>query len=284
MNHWLIFGDTHLSRHSADAIGVVFETVERLKPKRISIIGDIGDFGRISAFAMKGDELGVLTTAQEVWLVRQFLIHLREIAGEDCQIDVIGGNHGKPRWTSYINKNAREMAPLLPLFEDAIGVHEIGANWVEHNDLLNEGGYLIRHGKKYGVYAVRQSLWRSGGNSHIQGHSHRLKLWSQRNTDNSFVFAIEAGCLCNLDCVYDRGDKYADWQHGFVVLTQSKAGSTWLPSIWPIVKKGSRMECHCMGIDVGEGAGKGRRFFNDCALQITRETESKLLEALVGAA
>jgi hypothetical protein len=296
----LLIPDLHIGLHCPEAAGMALEAAARLKSSLDSVIilGDVADLDRISAFARHGrinlPRSTVTGTGDQVWMTREFFKELRRIVGK-VPIYVIGGNHGQPRWDKYI-RDAKEVAPWVPNYQDAIGVTNIGATWVDSAGHLildgagkqrgdgeeaQFGDCIYRHGSRFGKYATEHNLWEAQGLHHYQGHSHRLKQWSKTSLDGRLVWSCECGHLGQQLNSYMIGRKQADWQQGFVIQTCARV--RWVPQLVSIERSGERWECASHGIDFSDkGAQRGRKLFERLGHEVSIRTAERIAEDILG--
>lgn len=296
----LLIPDLHIGVHCPEAIGMALEAASRLKAdlESVIILGDVCDLDRISMFAKRGHiktARGTCTsTLDQVWMTREFFRELRAIVGK-VPIYVVGGNHGQPRWDKYI-RDAKEVAPWVPHYHDAIGVSAIGAHWTDSQShlILDGRGKVIsdgeeasfgcsmyRHGSKFGKYATEHNLWEAQGLHHYQGHTHRLKQWSKTSLDGRVLWSCECGHLGQQVNSYMGGRKQGDWQQGFVI--QTCARTKWIPQLAAIERSGEKWECTSHGHDFSTGgAQRGRALFERLAHTLSTKTAEKLAEDILG--
>ena len=217
-----IINDIHFPHHDPRAVAVALSMIEDLNPDVIFLAGDICDFYAISRYTK--NPLRKLELGNEIALVPGFLHELRRVAGEDCRIVFIQGNH-EQRLEDYLLKNAPELSVL----------EEYRVEHLLHLDKLNieyergkpntktayamYGGYRIGHFDSVapqGGYTAQRlmSKWRSGI---VQGHVHRLALVTYTDPEGNTFFGAESGCLCRLDADYVDAP---NWQQGLTIITR----------------------------------------------------------------
>jgi hypothetical protein len=128
------------------------------------------------------------------------------------------GNH-EDRWERYIFENAPQMAPFTATLAEALGLDELGYDWVPYLKHYAFEGFIITHGD----VAIKHTAARMLENYHSAGTS------GHANRPQSFTWADASGSdpitwyVTGMTCRRDIGDIIKDWrriqpwQQGFLV-------------------------------------------------------------------
>ena len=221
----VVSGDWHIPFHCNEALNLFFAFIEKEKPDRIILNGDVADNYEISKFTRDPQRKADLR--DEVKEVRDWLYRLRGIAGK-CEIIYICGNH-EHRLHKYILTNAKELAGLDGLTLPAqYHLDKLRIKWVPcEADRFVDTYYalpnlLVGHFDKtsaHSAYAAKLLL-DSYGISLIQAHVHSFGA-TNRTLAGGMVAAWEGGCLCDLQPHYCRPK---NWAHGFHVIHHRSDG------------------------------------------------------------
>lgn len=232
----LIFGDTHLGEDDPSAIAALLASIARLQPGIIVCNGDVLDCcelhkSQLGKRAVQIPHRSELTIEQEIDLGKQFLGAIRA-AAPSARIAFCEGNH-EMRWGRVIRGSLPHLASLTPSLPTLLGLDDLRIEWIPHGrGWKGIHGWTILHGTRCSLHAgkLTQQEW---GGSTIQGHSHRLKMYSLTYGDGVVHYAIERGHLHTREASYTPRE-IPDWQKGFVLLTRVKR-RLWLPHLIPIV-------------------------------------------------
>jgi predicted phosphodiesterase len=276
----MVSGDWHLGEHDPAALGIFFEAVLQHQPEKIVLLGDIldctslykADRGKVRPLSPYRNPLRMI---EEVLLARSLVAALRGIAPK-AEILFMEGNH-EFRWARDVSEFAAPLAEFVPSLPVALQLEEQGIRWVGAKQLYYLDEWMLKHGHRTNTHAGRSSLLESG-RSVIQGHTHRLKVYAQTFEDGRQVWGLEAGHLRCTKAGYMELST-PDWQQGWVTLARS--GSLWLPNLCPIVQG----RCVCMGVDVSNGAAKGKVLMRNAQQQIYkqhRDVIQKVCEGRLG--
>ena len=116
------------------------------------------------------------------------------------------GNH-EARWDKSAYANSPEMAEFNTTLDKALGLEELGYDWVPYEKHYDFMGFIITHGSstvKYAAAAMYNMYHRSGTSGHV-------------NRPQSFTFANAASgdpdtwYCTGMMCVENIGDYIKDW-------------------------------------------------------------------------
>lgn len=219
----VVFGDTHIRFHDAQALAIVEAVIIREKPDIIVHVGDLIDAGMISQkFAIDPSRLETLQ--DDIDLARVKLAQWAALAPQ-AERWLLEGNH-EQRLTRLIwnlEGAAREL-PRLRIFQQnmswpvLLGLDEIGWNWVDYNDQPRDDilpRLLVKHGdvvRKFGGWSAKGE-WEKSGRSGVSGHTHRANVWRHKDFNGQATW-VESGCTCRYDT---PGARNPDWQQAVTI-------------------------------------------------------------------
>lgn len=203
--------DDHVPFHDKRCIEVQHKMLRAMKPDVIWHLGDLVDFAPLSRFR---DAAGYEHTIQaELDLAKARLARLRK-EHPKAVIRLTKANH-EYRLDSYITANAHELAHLRALSLGALlGLDDYGVELITGRRYLARGQVAVKHGTKWGVYAVKQELL-TEGRSGASGHIHKSLQWVLRVPGKRPLLWYSVGCSCKLDPKYKEKDcAPSNWNHG----------------------------------------------------------------------
>lgn len=219
----LIWGDVHYPFQDDAAVDVLRQVARDLQPDKLVCIGDIFDFYEISDYRPPRDEEPDIQETLNAGV--QHLADMLELA-EPSEAYFLAGNH-EDRWDRMLLKARRDVRfrQLLRLpkirrsldFQEVVGFESLGYDYrpyVEGVPLIENDKLVITHGDRANKYVSRSMLEKYGKNV-IFGHKHQIQSWTKRDLKGQEA-AWCIGCLSVLDPHYDS---FANWQHGFAVVT-----------------------------------------------------------------
>jgi hypothetical protein len=186
-------------------------------PQVILLAGDLLDLAPISRFK---DSLHYRhTLAHEFRLGREYLAALRK-AHPKAVIRLIKGNH-EYRLPNYIMANADKLGDLEGTSLEAnLHTVESGVEVVGGRVYLAGGTFVVKHGTRYGEYAVKAELL-SEGRDGICGHNHRNAMWQRTTHGKRPLTWYHVGALCRMEPEYMKQDsQVANWQQGIAFITE----------------------------------------------------------------
>lgn len=204
----VIASDFHYPFQDDKAVEAFLGYVKIKQPEYIVLNGDLLDFYRLSKFS-KGEGRN---PREEIEMVREFLINLREASPESVVYYPIG-NH-ETRLEKYVYDRAPEIISIVDNFYEILNCNMLevkGCSKVLFNDnFVCKHGQLL--GKKSGQSAMKEleNAYTSGAT----GHTHRLAKFITRKSEKKFIW-LETGCLCSLKPEYMQDP---DWQQGFATV------------------------------------------------------------------
>ena len=221
--------DHHVGSEDRNAITTTWKAAEDLQPDVIIIGGDFLDCAELHKSRFDSPSpVTELSLVQEIEIGKRLLAGLRARC-PDARIIYLEGNH-EARLLRGAERAAPRLVKFLPTWPELLGLDEVGVHWLPYKEPWELDEWIFLHGVRYNVHAGR-SVMQEYGRSVVQGHSHRLKMYSQTFGDGRTVYGIEAG-HCHERKAHYTPRPTPDWQQGFVVLR--KAGGQWVPHLCPI--------------------------------------------------
>lgn len=219
----LVWSDVHFPFQDDDALSVLRSVARDLKPDVLMCLGDVFDFHELSDHRPPRDQEPDLqeTLNQGV----QHLADMRAITGaSECYF--LGGNH-EDRWDRLLIQARRDVRfrQLMRLpkikrsmeFSEVVGFDELGYDYIpytEGSSILYNDAIVMTHGDRTNKHVANSMLVKYGKNV-MFGHMHRIQNFTSRDLKGQEAgWCI--GCLCTLNPHYDT---FADWHHGFAVVT-----------------------------------------------------------------
>lgn len=231
----LVTQDWHLGEDDPLAIATVIKSAITLQPDLIILAGDILDCtelhkSQLARRAIRVPNRSPLTIDQEIKVAHSLLSALRG-GCPDSRIVYLEGNH-EQRWNKVIANHLPHLADLCPSLPALLGLADLRIEWIPAGQAFQEiPGWAIFHGTRCSQHAGKLAMldW---GCSIMQGHSHRLKMYSQTFGNGRTVYGCECGhCHSTRASYTDR--EIPDWQQGFALLTRVK-GKVYIPTLAPI--------------------------------------------------
>jgi hypothetical protein len=234
----MLYGDSQFPFQDDDALSIVHQITQDLKPDTIVYMGDGVDCYSISDYDR--NPYRRFNIQDEINQFRRHLAMVR-ITNPDASIHYLEGNHEDRfrRLLWRLKGTASELLNLDIIKRDLtwpalLGLGELGISFYKydgsqaHNSILPK--FTLIHGnlvRKFGGYSARGEMEKYG-TSGASGHCHRLGLTAHAKKDGSYLWA-ETGCTCQLNAEYTQNP---DWQHGCVVATFDT--ETGAPSLEPV--------------------------------------------------
>lgn len=236
----LLWGDIHFPYQDDQAVRIVELLCELLNPTLLVMMGDAVDAALLSdKFRANPDRTETLQ--DELDLTRQHLARMR-LRCPNARFVYLEGNHEhrlkRLLWNMF--GPAAALAALTNIKRELtwpklLGLDEMHIEFVPYDEQGKASdiipGHIVKHGS-----IVRQSAgytanaeYRKYGRSGMSGHTHRLSLFSHRNSHGYHAW-LETGTLMKLDPEYTSSP---DWLQGCVVFTQDL--QTGVRSYEPIV-------------------------------------------------
>lgn len=245
--------------HDEAALEVALQLVRFIRPDRIILHGDNGDFPELGKYRLS--PTFVRTTQATVDRLGLFVAQLRAAAGDECVIEWLEGNH-EARISSYIIDNARaafglrranepESWPVLSVPNlarlDEHGVtylpgYPANEAWINDRLRVIHGHQVTSNGSTAHKYLAHERV------STVFGHIHRRE-WAERTRRTRqgprTILALSPGCLCRTDGAVPstKGgvdldgmpvSATEDWQQGVAVFTYESGEGRFVPEQVPI--------------------------------------------------
>ena len=244
----LITGDWHLGEHDPAAVCVVLQAIVALRPGTIILNGDILDCtelhkNQLGKRAVQQTHRSSLTVEEEIDQAHYLVKLVRKLA-PSADIIFTEGNH-ELRWGRVMIKDAPHLFGITPTLPALLGLKELNIKWIPHGRVFNYRGWNIFHGTRCNIHAGRCSMMEMAA-SCLQGHSHRLKMYSMTTMDGRTLYGLEGGHL-HLDQASYTPRETPDWQKGFTLLTTSQ--SVAYPTLVPVVENSAILPGKIISVD-----------------------------------
>lgn len=208
-----VLSDIHYPYEDRNCIAITKKFLKDYKPNIIVLNGDIADCYSISQYTK--DPKRNISAQDEIDYTHD---RLKEFVEEfpETEFKYLEGNH-ETRLSRLIKSNAPALSSMRAMaFENALGLRDLGIEWIDSSKDLYIGKLLFYHGDlaRKGSGSSIKGHFDQYGCSMIIGHIHRLGIAYKRNKHGTHIL-IENGTLCDFNVDYMR---YPDWQHGFTTL------------------------------------------------------------------
>ena len=225
----MTISDIHDTANDPFTIDVFIDSVKRIKPECIVLLGDILDLPDFSKYQI---DIRTYNVIGRIKWVHHFLERIRE-ASPDSQIDFVEGNHEARLLIHLANSSPAMLTVLSDLHKFTIssllGLDKYEINWVGRVDLavFNESelqaevkkNYLVKHNcLLFHHFPEGRNLGMAGA----CGHNHKLVVWSGYNPIQGPTVFYQMGASCKRVASYCDGSK---WNNGFLIIhcdTQSQ--------------------------------------------------------------
>lgn len=246
--------------HDEKALDVTLQLIRFVRPDRIDLVGDNGDFPELSKYRVH--PTFVRTTQATVDRMALLVAQLRAAAGDECEIRWLEGNH-EARLSTYILDNARaafglrrgnqpDSWPVLSVPNlcrlDEHGVEYVpgypaNETWINNRLRVIHGHQVTSNGSTAHKYLANERV------STVFGHIHRRE-WAERTRRTRggarTILALSPGCLCRIDGAVPstKGGhdldgmpvpSTEDWQQGVAVFTYEEGDGRFIPEQVPIL-------------------------------------------------
>lgn len=234
-NRLLAVGDIHAPLHDRRAWNLILQMIADLKPQKVWLAGDIGNWGSLARHArarhevrsFQSDKLGVRSVMRELYS-----------ALPSGQVIAQQGNHDL--WVdNYLAANAAELEEDGAFdFRSLLQLRKID-HWVPYRSGIHIGKVYYTHDIGHsGRGALRQNL-AGAGQCIVTGHTHSAGVLYGSTVKRSPHFALEVGWVGS----HKEFDKFPymsevkrkDWQHGVGVVeydkTWQQAWATFVPFV-----------------------------------------------------
>lgn len=206
--------------------------VEAFQPDRTWLLGDVLDFYQLSNFEQ--DPQRALCLQSDIDCAHGLLERLRAAAPNSRTVLIRGNHEDRLRRFLWSSRNPALSSLRGLSVPELLGLGELGIGY-EESGRVRVGDFVIKHGdivRPRSGYTATGELDRAGM-SGVSGHTHRLGQVYRRNLSGSTTW-VEAGCLCDLQPEYLRGN-VADWQHGLAYAYMERDGNRFVTHTLPIV-------------------------------------------------
>jgi hypothetical protein len=215
-----VLADHHIPFMDKRADAVARKVLAAFDPQLIWIAGDLLDFAPISRFrdASRYEH----TLQDELDEAATYLASLRK-AHPKAEMAYQLGNH-EQRLRSYILANADQLDSLRGLkLAGLLGLDTLDVTLVEGRRYVAGGTFCLKHGTRYGEYAIKAELLTEGRDG-MCGHNHRNAMWSRTTHGRRPLTWWHVGPLCKTEPEYMRqDDQVANWQQGQAFITEHPA-------------------------------------------------------------
>ena len=225
----LVIPDTHFPYHDEKVWRCILQAIKQLRPHTAVHIGDVTDSYSVSRFAKDPSR-----KLEMKWELDEANVQFDRMDGFGCQKRLVLGNHDI-RMEKAIKDQLPALSGMLTIAKE-LRLAQRGWKVTDYGDWLQIGEVAYTHDVgRYGAYAARQSLMDFGGNL-VFGHTHRLAVAYQGQTDGTKHVCLNVGCAIDFDQVgYGYKSKaLRDWQHGFGWVTYNSKGQGWCQAI-PVI-------------------------------------------------
>lgn len=206
----IVIPDQHFPIHDKKAVNVVLKAIEIVKPTTFINLGDVGEWGTVSAWRWKRKkkpplEYQLPSIDKEIKLVNKEIDRFDKILDKiNCtERYILAGNHDE--WLTY---GFVEEHPYMKdyTFEKACRWKDRGYKYYSYNEPLKIGKLSFIHGAYATNLHAKKHLAEYGENI-IYGHTHDL----QRHTKTRLGGTIAAW---SLGCLKDMSPKKNKWLQG----------------------------------------------------------------------
>lgn len=209
----MVASDIHFTGHHRPGWETFLLTVKIKRPQFIVLLGDVCDFYSVMGHRRKRQ----INLADEVDFTYGELSRLRCIAGDDCEIFFVEGNHETRNWRKladhapeYKDLDCLQIPSLLRLDANNIKFYS------EDTRFQIGGLYFIHcHQIKGGGANIAKTVCMNLGVNAIVAHHHIDHHFVHRRLDGTTVNVWCNPCLCELDAEYTYHNQ---WRLGFSVV------------------------------------------------------------------
>ena len=218
----IVIPDQHYPLHDPKAVNVVLKAIKIVKPNAFINLGDVGEWGTVSAWQWKRKKKPPLEYQlpyidKEIKLVNKQIDRVDKILDKiNCtERYILAGNHDE--WLTYgFVKEYPYMKDYT--FKKACRWKERGYKYYEYNDPLKIGKLSFIHGAYATQLHAKKHLSEYGENI-IYGHTHDI----QRHTKTRLGGTIAAWSLGCLKDMSPKNNKWLqgrlhNWAHAFAIV------------------------------------------------------------------
>ena len=217
----IVTPDKHFPLVDNDAINVLIQAIELVKPEIYVDLGDVGEWSHFSRFKYKGKEKPPL----------EYMVN-------ECNDDIIDVNLGMDRidealdkvnctekymcegnHDNWINEFTRRYPYTNYSFKDAVNLEDRGYAYYPMGTHVKLGHLYLYHGHLYGgMYHTANHLRRFGCNM-MYGHWHDIQHMTATHMDGPKA-AWSIGCLKDMRAESNAWLKHrkTNWAHAFAIV------------------------------------------------------------------
>lgn len=216
----LFIPDTHRPYHDERAVQLVLKVAREIKPKRVVVLGDYGDFYCTSRHPKNPNRQRDLEF--EVNSSNAGLDELDELGAEEKIF--VAGNH-EDNLERYLAEKAPELFNMVKL-EKLFRLKERGWRYVRYKEFCRVGKVYVTHETgNAGQNAHLQAAAKFGSNT-IIGHTHRCAIaYKTSVTGKQHVAAMFGWLGDKKKAEYMHNVNTTDWMLGFGLGFQESGGN-----------------------------------------------------------
>lgn len=239
----IVVSDYHAPYVDFDLHQKSLRLIKENQPNRIIVNGDLVDFPTVGRHRQTTTRC-TASASECIQVGGQILADLRAAAPDDCQIDLIPGNHDA--WlNNYLLAQAGALYELTAYegqapvwsFENLFRLNEIGINLIgepdtwPHSYIALTPHLVVHHGDvaRKGAGASPLSSMAGKDFAEVHGHTHRQSIVGRTVWLANGETRIYQGGECGAMCVMEQGGfptytRHPDWQPGFATIEIDSTG------------------------------------------------------------
>jgi len=223
MKRAIVIPDQHFPIHDESALKVVLKAIEFVKPEIFINLGDVGEWGSVSAWAYKRRkrpplEYQLEEMKKEIKDVNKCIDRIDKVLDKvKCKNrHILAGNHDE--WLdAWVEEN-----PYLDqyTFRNACNWDKRGYKYYRYNEVLSIGKLNFIHGAYTTATHAKKHLDAYGANI-VYGHTHDIQRYSHTKLDDDGIAAWSMGCLKDMSSENNTWLKgrLHNWNHAFGIVT-----------------------------------------------------------------
>ena len=219
----IALGDFQIPYEDKEAIAAVMDYIERVRPDKVVLLGDILDFPQLTTKYIKA-QFSPEKLLANLAAAREYINYISGFTGEVIYIE---GNH-EARLLNYILEKAPELqalaaaggplhlASLLGPMPKLTYIEPYGEAWVYNS-------FVFKHGDSATKAGAAAKELADEGSSGMSGHTHRFQVATKTDRGGAHAW-YSVGCLCytegpNKPPGYRMGaGRVRDQQQGFATI------------------------------------------------------------------
>jgi len=213
-------GDNHIPYQNKLLEMKFLETIKKLKPDVVVLMGDVIDLANLSPFTrMEKDFL----LSDEVLATSRYLQRVKDVSGK-ADVIYLEGNH-ETRFIKYVSRRAEKIQELEHIrIEKVMCLDDMEIEWWPHNPRRGykmDGILYVHYLHEVKARAIPGKLSvdiaMKANQSVCVAHGHELSA-----TFFSVGLKRRLGVICGSMCTTKAGQEYVDfpkWVPGFVIMT-----------------------------------------------------------------